>query len=322
VTGSSRLPKRATPNSLSGCAATAIWPASVSRGRGPTAPACAGTSAVKASMSSTSIVHTSSYASIAASPIPSTPRAPPAACCQAMPRWWPKTRPGSLKRSVSSGSPGKRLSRLERQLSALSASSSSARRRRCANRSAHAKTLAGQATLCARQRPDLNRLGDPTQAAKMALRSVARRIADLDAEIGQLDQQLRPLVATTAPRTMALLGIGTQHAGQLLVTVGENIDRIHSEAGFAHMCAAAPIPASSGQTNRHRLNPYGNRQANRTLHLIAVVRLRYSGPTRAYAERRRAEGMSNKDIIRCLKRYIAREVYRTLRADLAALQGD
>jgi transposase len=156
----------------------------------------------------------------------------------------------------------------------------------------------------------------------MALRSVARRIADLDAEIGQLDQQLRPLVATTAPRTMALLGIGTQHAGQLLVTVGENIDRIHSEAGFAHMCAAAPIPASSGQTNRHRLNPYGNRQANRTLHLIAVVRLRYSGPTRAYAERRRAEGMSNKDIIRCLKRYIAREVYRTLRADLAALQGD
>jgi transposase len=182
------------------------------------------------------------------------------------------------------------------------------------------KTLAGQATLCARMRPDPTRLADPAQAAKAALRSVARRIHDLDAEVADLDHQLRPLVARAAPRTIALLGIGTQHAGQLLVTVGENVQRIHTEAGFAHMCAAAPIPASSGQTRRHRLNPHGNRQANRTLHMIAVVRLRYSPATRAYADRRRAEGMSNKDILRCLKRYIARQVYRTLRADLLDLQ--
>jgi transposase len=185
---------------------------------------------------------------------------------------------------------------------------------------AERKTLPGQATLCARSRPDPARLAEPTQAAKMALRSVARRIQDLDAEITQLDDQLRPLVARAAPRTIALLGIGTHHAGQLLVTAGENITRIRTEAAFAHLCAAAPIPASSGQTRRHRLNPYGNRQANRTLHLIAIVRLRYSPATRAYAERRRGDGMSNKDILRCLKRYIAREVYRTLRADLTALQ--
>ena len=181
------------------------------------------------------------------------------------------------------------------------------------------KTLAGQAALCTRLRPDPSRLGEPAQAAKMAMRSLGRRIADLDAEITQLNAQLRPLVARAAPRTIALAGIGTQHAGQLLVTVGENIGRIRSEAAFAHMCGAAPIPASSGQTRRHRLNPHGNRQTNRTLHLIAVVRLRYSPATRAYAERRRAEGLSNKDILRCLKRYIARQVYRTLLADLAAL---
>jgi len=179
------------------------------------------------------------------------------------------------------------------------------------------KTLAGQAALCARSRPDLARLNDPTQAAKAALRSVARRICDLDAEIKSLDDQLGPLVAKACPRTTALLGIGTCHAGQLLVSIGQNVERIHTEAAFAHMCAVAPIPASSGQTRRHRLNPYGNRQANRTLHLIAIVRLRYSPTTQAYAERRQAEGLSKKDILRCLKRYIAREVYRTLRADLA-----
>jgi transposase len=183
------------------------------------------------------------------------------------------------------------------------------------------KTLAGQATICARLRPDPSRLAEPIQAARMALRSLGRRIASLDAEIAQLNTQLRPLVASAAPRTIALPGIGTQHAGQLLVTVGQNISRIRNEAAFARMSAAAPIPASTGQTRRHRLNPHGNRQTNRTLHLIAVVRLRYSPATRTYAERRRAEGLSNKDILRCLKRYIARQVYRTLRADLAALQN-
>jgi transposase len=121
------------------------------------------------------------------------------------------------------------------------------------------------------------------------------------------------------PRTLGLLGIGVIHAAQMVVTAGQNINRLHSETAFAHLCGAAPIPASSGKTERHRLNPGGDRDANRTLYLIAVVRLRYCQRTRAYTTRRTGEGKSKKEIIRCLKRYIAREVYYTLRADLKDL---
>src|SRR5690606_16682879 len=109
------------------------------------------------------------------------------------------------------------------------------------------------------------------------------------------------LVRRAAPKTLALLGVGIIHAAQMLITAGQNIDRIHSETAFAHMCGADPIPASSGKTERHRLNPGGDRDANRTLYLIAVVRLRYCPKTRAYANRRTTEGKSKKEIIRCLK---------------------
>jgi transposase len=181
------------------------------------------------------------------------------------------------------------------------------------------KTLKGQARLCAKLRPDVRRLSQPLQAAKFALRSLARRVADLDEEIDQLDQELRTLVRQAAPRTTELLGVGIQHAGQLLVTAGENIERLRSEAAFAHLCAAAPISASSGLTQRHRLNPGGDRSANRTLHMIAVVRLRYCERTRAYAVRRTREGLSKREVIRCLKRYIARELYHSLCADLGRI---
>src|SRR5439155_9263730 len=134
------------------------------------------------------------------------------------------------------------------------------------------KTLRGKATLCLKLRPDRSRSHEPLQASKLALRSLARRIRDLDAEIDELDSRLRPLVATAAPHTTALLGVGTQHAAQLLVTAGQNIDRFKSEAAFARICAAAPIPASSGRTTRYRLDPAGDRQANHALHLIAVCR--------------------------------------------------
>jgi transposase len=102
----------------------------------------------------------------------------------------------------------------------------------------------------------------------------------------------------------------------MLVTAGQNIQRFRNEAAFAHLCAANPISASSGLTRRHRLNLGGDRQANRTLHMIAIVRLRYCPRTRACAARRQAEGLSKREIIRCLKRCIARELYRCLRADL------
>lgn len=182
------------------------------------------------------------------------------------------------------------------------------------------KTLRGQASICARLRADHDRLGEPLQAAKLALRTISQRIVHLDAEIALFDQHLEVLVARAAPRTIARLGIGTSHAGQLLVTAGQNIDRLRSAAAFAHLCGAAPVPASSGKTTRHRLNWGGDRQANAALHLIAVVRLRYCARTRAYAERRTAEGRSKREILRCLKRYIAREVFQSLQADLGALE--
>ena len=175
--------------------------------------------------------------------------------------------------------------------------------------------------LCARLRPDLTRLEDPGQAAKLALRAVADRALALRQQVRQLDQQLSRLVTRAAPRTTALLGVGTVHASQLLVTAGQNLQRLRSEAAFAHLCAADPIPASSGKTTRHRLNPGGDRDANMTLHMVAVVRLRYCQRTRAYAQRRTAQGKSKREVLRCRKRYLARQLYHTLQADLAALNN-
>jgi transposase len=178
------------------------------------------------------------------------------------------------------------------------------------------KTLRGKATICSRFRLSDRDLARPSQASKFALRSLAQRLQALDHEIADLDRELAQLVAIAAPRTTQLLGISTGHAGQLLVTAGENIERVKSESAFAALCGASPIPASSGKTTRHRLNPGGDRQANRALHLIAVCRLRYCQRTQAYAARRTREGKSQREIMRCLKRYIAREVYSALRADL------
>jgi transposase len=181
------------------------------------------------------------------------------------------------------------------------------------------KTLRGKATLCARLRPDTDRIGSPGEAAKLALRALGQRIIALEAEIALLDKKLSDLVAAAAPRTIGLLGVSTGHASQLLVSAGQNIERLRGEGAFAKLCAAAPKPASSGRTTRHRLDVGGDRQANRALHMIAVCRLRYCQRTRAYAARRSAEGLSKREIIRCLKRYIARELFHALRADLARL---
>ena len=134
------------------------------------------------------------------------------------------------------------------------------------------KTLRGKVTVCARLRPSGRELRSPSQAAKFALRSTAQRVQALDQEIAALDRELEQLVAAAAPRTVQLLGISTGHAGQLLVTAGQNIERLHGESSFAMLCGASPIPASSGKTTRHRLNYGGDRQANRALHLIAVCR--------------------------------------------------
>ena len=148
--------------------------------------------------------------------------------------------------------------------------------------------------MCARLRPDTDRLADPAQAAKAALRSLGRRIAQLGAEAADLERRLDGLVAAAAPTTVSRLGCGTHHTATLLVAAGNNIDRLGSEASFAHLCATAPVPASSGRTSRHRLNYPGNRAANRALHMIVLVRLRYCEQTRSYMDRRLAEGKTKK----------------------------
>ena len=179
------------------------------------------------------------------------------------------------------------------------------------------QTLPAKARQCARFRPDRARLDQPLQAAKLALRSVAHHVAELDREVADLDQALRSLVERVAPGSLALPGVDIVNAAQLLVTAGENIGRLPSEAAFARLCGAAPLEASSGRTQRHRLNPGGDRQANSALYRIVLVRLRYCARTRAYTAKRTAEGKSKREIIRCLKRYVARQLYRTLTADLA-----
>lgn len=167
---------------------------------------------------------------------------------------------------------------------------------------------------CAALRPDTSRVGEPSQAAKVALRSLGRRHAALTNEINELDSLIEPLVHAINPALLALNGVGTDVAGQLLVTAGQNTERIHSEAAFAMLCGVAPIPASSGKTHRHRLNRGGDRQANAAIHRIVICRLRWDPRTQAYMARRTTEGLSKKDIIRCLKRLIAREIYYVLRS--------
>ena len=165
-----------------------------------------------------------------------------------------------------------------------------------------------------RHRPGV--LIDPTAATKRSVAVLARRIRALETEIADLDDDLEPLITQTAPTLLGLFGVGLDVAGQLLATAGDNPDRMTSEAAFAHLCGAAPIPASSGKTTRHRLNRGGDRAANNALWRIAMSRLRYDERTKAYRDRRAAEQKTNKEIMRCLKRYIAREVHRALMADL------
>ena len=161
---------------------------------------------------------------------------------------------------------------------------------------------------------------NPLAAASFALGSLARRHQALSAEIDALSSQLDRLTQTAAPQLVARFGVGHDSAGALLVAAGDNPDRLRSEAAFSMLCGASPIPASSGKTVRHRLNRGGNRQANTALYQIVVVRLRWHPPTRAYLARRTKQGLSKREIIRCLKRYVAREVFAALQADTALTQ--
>jgi transposase len=154
--------------------------------------------------------------------------------------------------------------------------------------------------------------GDVPTATKFALRSVARRYETLSSEIDELEAHLDRLVGQVAPGLVSLPGIGTDSAATLLIVAGDNPQRLGSEASFANLCGVAPIEASSGKVVRHRLNRGGNREANRALYMICLARMRRDRRTKEYVARRTAEGKSKREIIRCLKRYLAREVYRVL----------
>jgi len=147
----------------------------------------------------------------------------------------------------------------------------------------------------------------------IVLRELGRRAAYLAAEIDRLDDLLLPLITLRAPALLATPGVGPDSAAILLIAAGDNPERLRSEAAWAHLCGSAPIPASSGKVVRRRLNPAGDRQANHALWRIVLSRMSFEPRTRAYVERRLAEGKSKPEIMRCLKRYIAREVYPLLR---------
>lgn len=171
----------------------------------------------------------------------------------------------------------------------------------------------------ARTRPTGD-LDDPGHAVRISLRRLARRYRALDEEIKDAEAEIGPLVTQAAPKLVVLPGLGPETAGQLLETAGDNPERLRSEASFAHLCGASPISASSGRTHRHRLNRGGDRQANKALHTIVLVRMKYDQRTQEYVARRTAEGISKIEIIRCLKRFVAREIYRLLPRPQITLQ--
>jgi transposase len=166
------------------------------------------------------------------------------------------------------------------------------------------------ASQLARLRPATTTL--PVDLLKHTLRSIARRWLALDQEVSDLEELIGPLVRTAAPRLLARPGVGPDTAATLLIAAGDNPDRLHSKASFAALCGVSPLPASSGRTHRHRLNRGGDRQANRALHTVVHSRMQHDPRTRTYVQRRTKEGLSRREIMRCLKRYAARELFHLL----------
>jgi len=146
----------------------------------------------------------------------------------------------------------------------------------------------------------------------LVIKSLARRIKSLDAEMRTIDQTLRSLIEETAPTMLELYGVGVDTAATLLATAGDNPDRLKSERSWAHLCGVTPLPASSGKVTRHRLNRGGDRQANAALYRIVLTRMSSHEETRRYVTKRRTDGLSTPEIMRCLKRYVARQTFKQL----------
>ena len=147
----------------------------------------------------------------------------------------------------------------------------------------------------------------------LVIRNLARRIRGLNAEMRTIDRTLRSLIEETAPTLLELYGVGIDTAASLLVTAGDNPDRLHAEGSWAHLCGTTPLPANSGKvTTRFRLSRGGDRQANAALYRIVLTRMSSDEETRRYVARRRDEGLNTAEIMRCLKRYVARQTYKHL----------
>ena len=170
----------------------------------------------------------------------------------------------------------------------------------------------GLVTEAARMRP--RKGSDPIVFTTYAvIRGLARRIKDLNDEMRTIDDALRGLIGQTAPSLLECYGVGAVTAATLLVTAGDNPDRLHTERSWAHLCGVSPVPAGSGKTSgRVRLNHGGDRQANAALYQIVLTRMSSDDETRNYVKRRRAEGLSTREIMRCLKRYVARQTFKHL----------
>lgn len=162
-------------------------------------------------------------------------------------------------------------------------------------------------------RPDLTDYRNVTSAYRITLKSLGRRYLELHDEIADLDTMIVSIVDELAPNLVARNSIGHESAAQLLLTAGDNVQRLRSEASFAALCGVSPVPASSGKTTRHRLSRGGDRAANSALHIIAIGRLRTDPRTQAYVAKRITEGHSKLEAIRCVKRYIAREVFSLIK---------
>ena len=170
----------------------------------------------------------------------------------------------------------------------------------------------GLVTEAANMRP--RKGSDPVVfTTNVVIRNLARRVKRLNAEMAEIDGMLTELLAQTAPSLLALYGAGTDTTASLLITAGDNPDRIHSEGSWAHLCGTTPLPANSGKiTTRFRLNRGGDRQANAALYRIVLTRMSNHEETRRYVTRRRKEGLNTAEIMRCLKRYVARQTYKHL----------
>jgi len=148
-----------------------------------------------------------------------------------------------------------------------------------------------------------------TAAAVFTLRLLARRVAELDDEIAALKQQITDVIRQHTPQLLECYGVGPDTAAALLIATGDNPERLRSESSFASLCSVSPVEASSGKTQRRRLNRGGDRQANSALYTIVLARLRWETRSRSYVGRRIAKGKTRREAIRCLKRYVARELY-------------